>query len=97
MSDPLAKYHWHELKKLFGDYQPKPEMPCFHCYEPEAMEISIAFAQFGAAVHPRLPRGTMPAIDATLTALKPSRQSHCPIQSPKARFSLGTMSSGRTR
>jgi DNA-binding transcriptional regulator YdaS (Cro superfamily) len=72
MSTLPAEYHWHELKKLFGDYKPKPEMPCFHCHEREAIEIMIAFAQFGAAAHPRFPRGTLPTLDRIVDLAEPA-------------------------
>jgi hypothetical protein len=64
MSDLPAEYHFHELKKLFGDYKPTGTMPCFRCNEPESHDICFAFAKFGAAAHDRLPRGTMPKLDA---------------------------------
>ena len=64
MSSLPAEYYFHELKKLFGEYELRAEMPCFHCHEPEAAEICFAFAKFGAAAHDRLPRGTMPKLDA---------------------------------
>jgi hypothetical protein len=59
-----AEYYFHELKKLLGEYKPTANMPCFRCDAPEAMEIRFAFAKFGAAAHDRLPRGTMPKLDA---------------------------------
>jgi hypothetical protein len=71
MSGLPVEFYFHELKKLFGDYQPKSGMPCWRCHEPEAIEITIAFAQFGAAVHPRLPRGTAPALDAIADLAEP--------------------------
>src|SRR5262249_59121638 len=46
MSTAPAKYHYHELKKLFGDYHPTGNMPCFKCNEPEAWDITVAFAKF---------------------------------------------------
>jgi len=58
-----AKYFWHELDKLFGEYRPTAHLPCFHCDEPEAFEIRFAFAEFGAAAHDELPSGTMPTLD----------------------------------
>jgi DNA-binding transcriptional regulator YdaS (Cro superfamily) len=72
MSGLPAEYYFHELKKLFGDYKPKAGMPCFHCHEPEAIEITIAFAQFGAAAHPRLPHGTLPALDRMVDLAEPT-------------------------
>jgi Bacterial toxin YdaS len=72
MSGLPAEYYWHELKNLFGDYKPKSEMPCFRCDEPEAAAIRRAFVQFGAAAHIRLPRGTMPAVDAIVDLAEPS-------------------------
>jgi hypothetical protein len=71
MSGLPAEYYWHELQKLFGDYAPKPGMPCWHCHEPEAAEICFRFAEFGAAAHARLPRGTMPALDAITDLAEP--------------------------
>ncbi|HVI61490.1 MAG TPA: YdaS family helix-turn-helix protein [Bradyrhizobium sp.] len=64
MSDLPAKYHFHELKRLLGDYKLKVYMPCFHCWEPEAAEILFAFAKFGGAAHEQLPSGTLPKMDA---------------------------------
>jgi len=61
-----VEYHYHELKKLLGEYKPNARMPCFRCDEPEAMDIRFAFAKFGAAAHDRLPPGTMPRLDALL-------------------------------
>jgi DNA-binding transcriptional regulator YdaS (Cro superfamily) len=39
-------------------------MPCFHCDEPEAIRIVCAFAQFGAAALPMVPRDTAPTLHA---------------------------------
>jgi hypothetical protein len=72
MSLPV-KYHFHELKKLLGDCKLTPDMPCFRCNEPEAWDITHAFAKFGAAAHDRVPPGTMPTLDA-LTAPAPERE-----------------------
>jgi hypothetical protein len=72
MTELSAKYHFHELKKLFGDYKPKGTMPCWRCNEPEAMDICVAFAKFGAAAHDQLPRGTMPKMDALFDRAEPA-------------------------
>jgi hypothetical protein len=66
MSGLPAEYHFHELKKLFGEYKPKADMPCFQCDQPEAWDIRFAFVEFVCAARPKLPPGTMPATDALL-------------------------------
>jgi DNA-binding transcriptional regulator YdaS (Cro superfamily) len=83
MSNLPVKYHFHELNKLFGDYDLKDTMPCFRCNEPEAWDITIAFAQFGAAAHDELPRGTMPVMDAVFAPapeVKPVESNVEPIE-----------------
>jgi DNA-binding transcriptional regulator YdaS (Cro superfamily) len=70
-----AEYHFHELKKLLGEYKPKPDMPCWHCDEPEAAEICFAFANFVCAARPRLPRGPTPTLDAIADLAEPLPES----------------------
>jgi hypothetical protein len=65
MSVP-AEYHFHELEKLLGDYGLTPNMPCFHCHEPEAADICVAFAKFGAA--------------ARQTTTQHDAQARCPVR-----------------
>jgi hypothetical protein len=66
MSGWPAEYHFHELKRLLGEYKPKADMPCFRCDEPEGAEICFALVQFAAAAYDRLPPGTMPKLNALL-------------------------------
>jgi DNA-binding transcriptional regulator YdaS (Cro superfamily) len=82
MSSLPAEYHWHELKKLFGDCELKSEMPCFRCDEPEAAAIRFAFVQFGTAAHARLPRGTMPVVDAIVDLAEPSPEPAPDVPAP---------------
>jgi len=71
MSDLPAKYHFHELNKLLGDYSPTGDMPCWHCDEPEAHEIRFAFAKMVTAIRIDRSRDTTVVHD---TAVKPTER-----------------------
>lgn len=68
-----AKYHYHELKKLLGDYEPTANMPCWRCDEPEGLEITFRLCLLAGAAWPKLPPGTMPATDALLAPAPATR------------------------
>jgi DNA-binding transcriptional regulator YdaS (Cro superfamily) len=90
MSGLPAEYYFHELRKLLGECELKPEMPCFHCHEREAVEIQIAFAQFGAAAHPRFPHGTLPALDRIVDLAEPAPEPDLaePLPDPEPEYPL---------